>query len=216
MSFNRDVIIRNERPEDRRAAEELTRRAFYNIYMPGCVEHYLLHIMREHEDFIPELDLVAELEGRIVGSMVYTRASLQDEEGSIKPVLTFGPICVEPELQRQGIGRMLMESSFDIARELHYEAIVIFGAPANYVCRGFKSCKRYNVADAAGRFPAAMLVKELFPDVFDGRRWTYSDSPVMSIDEALAAEYDEGLPVLEKRWQPSQEEFYILSNAFLD
>lgn len=113
-----DIVIRNEMPADRQITEELTRRAFYNMYVPGCVEHYLLHIMREHEDFIPELDLVAELDGRIVGSMVYTKAKLTDDKGNVKPVLTFGPICVEPELQRRGIGKILMERSFDIAREL--------------------------------------------------------------------------------------------------
>ena len=211
-----DIVIRNEMPADRQITEELTRRAFYNMYVPGSVEHYLLHIMREHEDFIPELDLVAELDGRIVGSMVYTKAKLTDDKGNVKSVLTFGPICVEPELQRRGIGKILMERSFDIARELSYDAIVIFGSPANYVARGFKSCKKYNVTDVSGRFPASMLVKELFPDVFDGRRWTYSDSPVMSIDEGLAAEFDEGLPKLEKSWQPSQDEFYIMSQSFLE
>lgn len=82
--------IRNERPGDWEAVETLTRRAFYNQYIPGCMEHYLVHIMRGHEDFIPELDFVAELDGEIIGNIMYTRAWLTDAAGNEKPVLTFG------------------------------------------------------------------------------------------------------------------------------
>ncbi len=119
--------IRNERPGDWEAVETLTRRAFYNQYIPGCMEHYLVHIMRGHEDFIPELDFVAELDGEIVGNIMYTRAWLTDAAGNEKPVLTFGPMCVAPEHQRQGYGKTLMEHSFEAARALGYDTVVIFG-----------------------------------------------------------------------------------------
>ena len=95
--------IRNEEPRDHGAVEALTRRAFYNLYVPGCVEHYLVHIMREHEDFIPELDFVLEEDGRIIGNIMYTRAKLVDEAGREKEILTFGPVCVEPELPAPGV-----------------------------------------------------------------------------------------------------------------
>ena len=101
--------IRNEEPRDHGAVEALTRRAFYNLYVPGCVEHYLVHIMREHQDFIPELDFVLEENGRIIGNIMYTRAKLVDEAGREKEILTFGPVCVEPELQRRGYGKQLGE-----------------------------------------------------------------------------------------------------------
>ena len=110
--------IRNEEKRDHQAVEELTRRAFYNLYVPGCVEHYLVHIMREHEDFIPELDFVLEEDGRIIGNIMYTKAKLVDETGREKEILTFGPVCVEPDLQRQGYGKQLMEHSFTKAVEL--------------------------------------------------------------------------------------------------
>ena len=155
--------IRNEEPRDHGAVEALTRRAFYNLYVPGCVEHYLVHIMREHQDFIPELDFVLEENGRIIGNIMYTRAKLVDEAGREKEILTFGPVCVEPEYQRQGYGKALMEHSFARAAELGYDAIVIFGSPANYVSRGFQSCKKFQVSPEGGRYPAAMLVKELIP-----------------------------------------------------
>lgn len=209
------LTIRQEVPADYCAVEELTRRAFWNLYVPGCTEHYLAHILRGHADFIPELDLVLELGGRIIGSVMYTRAKLVDENGTEKPVLTFGPVCVEPELQRQGYGKQLLESSFEQAVRLGYDTIVIFGSPVNYVGRGFKSCKKFNVCLEGEVFPAPMMVKELIPNVLDGRRWFYHQSPAMEFDEAQAEAFDQSFPPMEKGWQPSQEEFYINSNATL-
>ena len=208
--------IRRETREDYGAVEELTRRAFYNMYVPGCVEHYLVHIMREHEDFVPELALVALLDGEIVGNIMYTKARLTDETGVEKGILTFGPVCVAPEHQRKGYGKALMEESFRLARELGYEAVVIFGSPANYVSRGFVGCKKLGVCVEGGKYPAAMLVKELTPGTLGGKAWTYQDSPVMAIDEAAAQRYDDTLEPMEKKWQPSQKEFSILSQAFVE
>lgn len=208
--------IRNEEPLDHGAVEALTRRAFYNLYVPGCVEHYLVHIMRGHEDFVPELDFVLEEDGRIIGNIMYTRARLVDEAGREKEILTFGPVCVEPGSQRRGYGKALMEHSFARAAELGYDAIVIFGSPANYVSRGFLSCKKFCVSTEGGRYPAAMLVKELIPGALAGRRWAYRGSPVMAISEEEALCYDDTLPPMLRRHQPSQEEFYILSRSFVE
>ena len=136
------IIIRNEQKTDYETVEKITREAFYNMYMPGCVEHYLVHIMREHEDFIPELDLVLELDGNVIGNMMYTKARLVDESGKEKEILTFGPVSVKPEYQRKGYGKQLIVHSFEKAKELGYDTVVIFGSPANYVSCGFKSCKK--------------------------------------------------------------------------
>ena len=208
--------IRNERPGDWEAVETLTRQAFYNQYIPGCMEHYLAHIMRGHEDFIPELDFVAELDGEFIANIMYTRAWLTDAAGTEKPVLTFGPVRVAPEHQRQGYGKALMEHSFEAARALGYDTVVIFGSPANYVARGFVCCKKHRVSVGGGKYPSAMLVKELVPGVLEGRDWTYRDSPVMAVSEEDALAYDSTLPPMEKHWQPSQEEFYIMSHSFVD
>ena len=210
------IRIRNEQTADRARVETLTREAFYNLYVPGCVEHYLVHIMREHADFIPELDFVVERDGEVIGNIMYTRARLVDEAGGEKSVLTFGPVCIAPAYQRQGYGRQLIEHSFARAVELGYDTVVIFGSPANYVGRGFQSCRRFGVRAANGTYPAAMLVKELIPHRLDGRQWTYFESPVMEIDEEAARRYDDALPPMERRQQPSQEEFYILSNSFVE
>lgn len=210
------LYIRNEKETDYKLVEDITRKAFYNMYIPGCVEHYLVHIMRGHEDFIPELDFVLELDGKVIGNIMYTKAELTDEEGSKKEIVTFGPVSVLPEYQRNGYGKMLIEHSLNRAAELGYETVVIFGSPSNYVSSGFICCKKYNVCVEKGKYPAAMLVKELKPGVLDGRIWFYSDSPVMSIDEGKAREFDDSLEKMEKRWMPSQEEFYIMGQSFVE
>ncbi len=210
------LIIRNEAQEDHQIVEEITRQAFYNLYVPGCGEHYLVHIMRNHPDFIPELDFVAELDGQVIGNVMYTRATLTDEAGAIKDILTFGPVSIAPEHQRKGYGKQLLEHSFRRAAELGWEVIVIFGSPVNYVGRGFRSCKKFNVCLENGKSPSAMMVKELKEGALDGRRWVYRDSPVMAIDEEEAQRYDDALEPMERKHLPSQEEFYIMSHSFVE
>lgn len=210
------ITIRQEKPADYEAVETLVREAFYNMYIPGCVEHYLVHLMRDHEDFVPALDLVAEEDGTIVGQIMYTKATLTDEAGTVKEILTFGPLAVAPAHQRQGIGKALIARSFALAQAMGVEAVVIFGSPSNYVSSGFVSCKKHRVTTPEGRHPAAMMVRELVPGALAGHTWIYRDSPVMAVSEEAAARYDAMLPPMEKHWQPSQEEFYILSQAFLD
>ena len=208
--------ISNERETDYKIVEDLTRKAFYNVYVPGCMEHYLVHIMRGHEDFIPELDFVIELDGQIVGNIMYTKAKLTDEGGTEKEIVTFGPVSILPKYQRKGYGKMLIEHSLKRAAELGYEAVVIMGSPANYVGSGFQCCRKYNVCVEKDKYPAAMLVKELKPGTLDGRLWFYSDSPVMNVDEREAQAFDDGLEKMEKKWMPSQEAFYIMSHAFVE
>ena len=209
------IQIRNEQKSDYQIVEDITREAFYNMYVPGCMEHYLVHIMRGHEDFIPELDFVLELDGKVIGNIMYTKAKLTDENEEEKEIITFGPVSILPKYQRMGYGKLLMEHSFKRAVELGYDTIVIFGSPANYVSRGFKSCKKYNLCVEGGGYPAGMLAKELKEGAFDGRKWTYSGSPVMDVDGQEAARFDDALPPMEKEYRPSQDEFYIISQAFL-
>jgi len=204
--------IRNEKETDYRRVEEITRKAFWNLYAPGCDEHYLVHIMRTHKDFIPELDFVIEVDGQVIGNIMYTKAKLIDESGVEKEILSFGPVSILPEYQRRGYGKKLIEYSFEKAAALGYDVIVIFGNPGNYVSLGFKSCKKYNVCLENGIYPTAMLVKELKPGTLDGRKWVYL-SPVFDIDKKEAERFDEGFEPWEKKYQPSQEEFYIYSHS---
>lgn len=209
------IKIRNEEESDYQRVEELTRKSFWNLYIPGCNEHYLVHVMRSHKDFLPELDLVIEVDNQIIGNIMYTKAKLIDESGAEKDILTFGPVCILPEYQRKGYGKKLIEYSFEQAIALGYDVIVIFGNPNNYVSRGFKSCKRYNICLENGTYPTAMMVKELKRGALDGRKWVYHQSPVFEIDEQEAERFDAGLESMEKKYQPSQEEFFIHSHSII-
>ncbi len=212
---NSSYIIRPERPEDYRATENLAREAFWNQSEPGCSEHYFIHTMRRHEDFIPQLALVAEQDGEIIGCIMYCRATLTDELGEEKQVLSFGPICVHPDHQRKGCGKALMSRTFALAKDMGYDTVVIFGNPSNYVASGFKSSRKYNVCLDGGVFPCALLVCELVPGALDGRRWFYHPSTAENACEDAAAveAFDSLFPPKEKKWQPSQEEFYIHSHS---
>ena len=209
------IKIRNEEKTDYEKVEDSTRKAFWNLHIPGCDEHYLVHVMRPHKDFIPELDFVIEVDNEIIGNVMYTKTKLVDESGEEKDILTFGPVCIVPEYQRKGYGKKLLEYSFEKAVALGYDVIVIFGNPGNYVSRGFKSCKKYNVCLENGTYPSPMMVKELKPDALDGRKYVYYESLVFEIDEKDAVRFDEGLEKWEKKYQPSQEEFYIHSHSII-
>ena len=210
---HKTVTIRNEAQADYQTVEDMTRKAFWNLYEPGCAEHYLVHVMRAHADFLSELDFVMEVDNQVIGNIMYTKAKLIDESGAEKEILTFGPFSIMPGYQRMGYGKLLLEHSFKRASALGYDVIVIFGAPGNYVSRGFQCCKKHNVCLENGTFPTAMMVKELTPGALDGRTWVYYDSPVMDLDIAEAQRFDETLEKMEKKILPCQEEFYIYSHS---
>ncbi len=213
-----DYIIRLETENDYREVENLAREAFWNLSVPGCNEHYFVHILRQHEDFIPELDFVLEADGKIIGSIMYAKAKLKDEKGTEKPVLTMGPICIHPDYQRKGYGKTLLEYTFEKAIELGYDTIINFGNPDNYVARGYKSCKKYNICFEGDVFPTALLVKELSAGVFDGRKWFYypSNADEPCNDAEAVEKFDSFFLPKEKAWQPSQEEFYIHSHSVIN
>ncbi|HOC33387.1 MAG TPA: N-acetyltransferase [Ruminococcus flavefaciens] len=210
-----DYIIRKETKNDYREVENLNREAFWNLSVPGCSEHYFVHVMRDHKDFIPELAHVLEIGGKIVGCVMYCKGLLKDEEGNEKTILTMGPLCVHPDYQRQGIGKALLEYTFALGRKMGYDTVINFGNPDNYVARGYKSCKKYNVCLEGDIFPAALLVKELTEGALDGRKWYYyqCDADAPCEDEEAVEKFDSQFPPKVKAWQPSQEEFYIHSHS---
>lgn len=211
-----NIIIRLETPGDFRAVEELTREAFWNVYKPGADEHYYVHMMRSHPDFIPELAFVLERDGEIIGNIMYTKAWLEDGDGNRKEILSFGPLCVSPQYQRLKLGKLLIEHSFEVAKKMGYDVNINFGNPGNYVSRGFVSCKKKNVSFVVeGNYPTALLVAELIPGVLDGKAWMYIPSAAADCCEDTAAveAFDATFPPKEKKWMPSQEEFYIYSHS---
>lgn len=211
-----DVILRKEIESDHREVEVLTREAFWNLYVPGCDEHYLAHILRKHPDFIPELGLVAEHKDQIVGSIMYSKSYIEDKStGKRVETVTFGPVCVHPDYQNRGIGSKLIKHTIELAKEMGYKGILILGYPKNYCRYGFKSCKDFNIFDPDGKFPYGMLVLELEKGAFEGDRWTAHFSDVFNIDSDGAEEFDKQFDYKEKKVEPSQEEFSIAVRAYI-
>ena len=211
-----NLVIRNENETDYREVEELTREAFWNLYFPGCQEHYLVHVLRDHPDFIKELDFVAVSEGRIIGSILYTKSHVVDEAGNKMETLTFGPLCVHPDFQRKGVGKALIEHTRKLAIEMGYPAVIIYGSPHNYCVHGFRNCKDFNITNVEGKYPYAMLVLELKEGAFEGRQWTYHDSEVFQLDPDKVEEFDKRFAPKEKGTQYSQVEFMMSVRAFIE
>ncbi len=209
-----NFIIRVETEQDFALVENLNREAFWNVYKPGCDEHYYAHCLRKHPDFIPELSFVLERNGQIIGSIMYFKTKLVSHEGREKQILSFGPLCVLPEFQRRGYGKQLIDHSCAKAREMGWDTVAIFGNPANYVGRGFVSCKRLGV-DMEGFYPTALLVKELIPGTLAGQKWHFVDCDAAECcaDLDAVAAFDAQFLPKEKAWMPTQEEFYIYSHS---
>jgi putative acetyltransferase len=210
-----DFEIRNETEIEQRQVEEITRQAFWNLYAPGCDEHYLVHKLRSDPDFIKELDLVLSIDRKIVANIMYTRSILAADNGEKLNTLTFGPVSVLPEYQRQGLGSQLIEYSLRRAKELGWKVVVIYGNPGNYVKFGFKSCKRYNITNRDRIFPTALLVKEIEEGAIGAGPWQFVESEIYRVNADEAKEYDKNFRPMKKEVRPTQEEFYILSNSII-
>ncbi len=211
-----DITIRHEEVKDYYAVEEMTREAFWNLYRPGCDEHYTTHIIRSHPDYIRELDYIAEINKQIVGSIIYTKSKVYDESDNQLDTLTFGPLCVHPKYQRIGIGTKLIEYTKEIAIEKGYPAIIILGDPHNYCKHGFKNGKDYNISTFDGRFPLGLLVLELENGVFMNKKWKFKESDVYQIDQDKVEEYDKKFKIKEKKYQYSQDLFSMLIRSYLE
>ena len=210
-----NINIRLETADDYSSVERLTRDAFWNLYMPGCDEHYLCHILRDHKDFIKELDFVAEIDGKVIASIMYSKSFLISDDNEKVEIVSFGPLCVHPEYQRKGIGTALIEKTKKIVEKMKIPAIVIYGDPHNYCKHGFRNGIDYKVTDMDGEYPLGLLVLELQQNFFGGKKWKAQQSDVFKYNQEEAIEFDKIFEKKEKKIQYSQELFKILIRSFL-
>ena len=111
--MNKEYIIRHERPSEYYQVENLVRESFWNVYRPGCLEHYVLHCLRADPAFIPELDFVMESKGKLIGQCIYIHADIHADSGEIVPILTMGPIGIRYHGLPEGA-----DASFFLCKEL--------------------------------------------------------------------------------------------------
>jgi len=185
-----DIILRRELKSDYRAVEAVVRDAFWNHHTPGCNEHYLIHILRDDNSFVRELDYVAEIEGKIIGSIVYAKAKVIDDSGVDHDVLTFGPISVLPEYQRKGVGRKLIAYTIERAKELGYCAILIYGDPDIYSKLGFVNAEYFGIATDDNMYATALQAMELCPGSLENICGRFYEGPIYNIDTTAANEFD--------------------------
>ena len=207
-----NLTIRNEQKEDYRTVEQLVREAFWNLYVPGCNEHFILHNLRRSNDFVPELDFVAQREGQIVGQIVYTRGIIKREGAEDKEVIAFGPVSVLPVFRRRGIGSALITHTIALARDMAYPAICIYGDPRYYSRFGFRCAEKYDIKTADDKFAVALQVLELRQGALSNVFGRFIESAAFAVDETEFAQYDSTFPSKEKKETESQREFRLLAS----
>lgn len=205
------IIIRNEEQKDYKRAEEVAREAFWNLYFPGCHEHYVLHKLREHNDYIKELSFIIEIEGSIEGGIYYTRSKIVLDDGSALDTISFGPVFISPKFHRQGLGKKLITHSLNIAKKQGYCGVLTLGYPYHYELYGFRGGKQYNISMPDGNFYKGLLVLPLIEDAFKNISGYAEFSDVFEVTQEDVDAYDQLFPLKEKKYQKSQDEYAIAS-----
>lgn len=203
--------VRVESQDDFRFVEELTREAFFNVYMPGCKEHYVLHKFRESRNFVAELSLVLELDGKIIGHVMFSKAKVKLSDGSFKEVHTFGPFSIHPEYQRHGYGEYLLNTAFDKAKELGLKVLLACGSLDYYKKYGFKLASsrnvRYAFAEDSDMTVPYFLIKEFDESYLNATPCEYKDPDEYFIADNKPdefAKYESTFPYKEKIKTESQ------------
>jgi len=209
-----EIELRPEEEKDYKTVENITREAFWNNYVPGCDEHFLVHNLRKTDVFIKELDFVALCNNEIVGNIMYAKSTVKNNDLEYA-ILTFGPLSVLPEYQDKGIGGKLINHTIELSKKLGYKGIIIYGDPEYYKRFGFKESKEYKITNKDKKFPAALLVLELYPNALNGIEGIFDEGKAYEIDKNEADEFDKNFIAKEKRYLKSQERFKELSNMYL-
>ena len=204
----KDYTIRLEKKEDYREVENLVRESFWNVYRPGCSEHYVIHVLRDDPAFVKELDFVMQrLDGALIGQNMFMRTVINADDGRDIPVLTMGPIGIAPELKRQGYGKALLDYSLEKAAEMGFGAVLFEGNIDFYGKSGFDYARKFGIRyydlpeDADDSF---FLCRELIPGYLDGITGVYQTPQGYYVEDADVEAFDRGFSPKEKLKLPGQ------------
>ena len=205
-----DYTIRLERTEDHREVENLVRESFWNVYRPGCSEHYVIHVLRDDPAFVKELDFVMEQNGKLIGQNMFMRTVIEADDGRVIPVLTMGPIGITPELKqlkRRGYGKKLLDYSLEKAAAMGFGAVLFEGNIDFYGHCGFSYARNFGIRYhdlPEGTDDSFFLCKELIPDYLDGITGVYQTPNGYYVEDADVEEFDKAFPRKEKLKLPGQ------------
>jgi len=202
-----DYTIRLEKAEDYREVENLVRESFWNVYRPGCSEHFVIHVLRDDPAFVKELDFVMEQNGVLIGQNMFMRTVINADDGRVIPVLTMGPIGITPELKRKGYGKKLLDYSLEKAAAMGFGAVLFEGNIGFYGHSGFTYARSFGIRYhdlPEGADDSFFLCKELIPGFLDGITGVYQTPKGYYVDDADVEEFDKAFPSKEKRKLPGQ------------
>lgn len=202
-----DCIIRLETSNDYKIVENLVRESFWNVYCPGCSEHYVLHTLRDNADFVKDLDFVMEKDGKIIGQNIFVKTVIDGDDGNKVPVLTMGPISITPELKGNGYGKKLLDYSLQKATEMGFGAVLFEGDIGFYGKSGFEYASKFGIRYhdlPEGADSSFFLCKELKKGYLDGITGVYQTPNGYYVDENDVAEFDKSFPYKEKLKLPGQ------------
>ena len=204
---NKDYIIRLEKREDYREVENLIRESFWNVYKPGCSEHYVMHMLRDDPAFIKELDYVMEIDGKIIGQNMFMHTFIESDNGKNIPILTMGPICITPFLKRKGFGKIILDYTLEKAKEMGFGAVLFEGNIKFYGKSGFDYASKFGIRyhdlpeDADSSF---FLCKELIKGYLDNVTGIYHTPKGYYVNDDEVEEFDKQFPFKEKLILPGQ------------
>ena len=202
-----DIIIRPEAADDRVAVETLIRESFWNVYRPGCSEHYVIHVLRDDPAFVKELDFVMEAGGRLIGQNMFMKTVIKADDGRVIEVLTMGPICIVPDLKRRGFGKKLLDYSLEKAASMGFGAVLFEGHIDFYGKSGFDYASRFGIRYhdlPEGADASFFLCRECCPGFLDGVTGVYQTPQGYYVDDADVEAFDRQFPYKEKRKLPGQ------------
>lgn len=202
-----NIVIRLEKENEHREVEALVRESFWNVYRPGCLEHYVLNQLRSDPAFIPELDFVMTQDEKLIGQNMFMNAFIRADDGRSIPIMTMGPICITPELKRKGYGKLLLDYSIERAKELGCGALCFEGNIDFYGKSGFRHASEFGIRyhgmkeDEDASF---FLCRELIPGYLKDITGEYAPPEGYFVNEQEAEEFDKKFPYKEKKKLPGQ------------
>ncbi len=202
-----DYTIRLERNDEHREVENLVREAFWNVYRPGCSEHYVIHVLRDDPAFVKELDFVMEQDGKLIGQNMFMRTIIEADDGRVIPILTMGPIGITPELKRKGYGKKLLDYCLKKATDMGFGAVLFEGNIGFYGKCGFDYAEKFGIRYhdlPEGEDASFFLCKELKKGYLDGITGVYQTPPGYYVDDAAVEEFDKDFPAKQKLKLPGQ------------
>ncbi len=205
--LSNNYTFRRERAEDRREVENLIRESFWNVYRPGCSEHYVIHVLRNDPAFVKELDFVMEKDGKLIGQNMFMKTVINADDGRDIPVLTMGPICITPELKRQGYGKALLDYSLEKAAGLGFGAVLFEGNIGFYGKSGFDFARKFGIRYhdlPEGEDDSFFLCKELIPGYLNGITGVYQTPQGYYVKDEDVEEFDRSFPPKQKLKLPGQ------------